>query len=83
MRLLEAGNDITIYIHADMSHKERAISRIQPIALRATALRAALDPGDPCGPWEQESGQATATACPGRARAHQDQPRPTTEVSTV
>ena len=23
-------------------------------ALRATALRAALDPGDPCGPWEQE-----------------------------
>jgi len=45
MRLLEAGNDITvialwlgheqvatanIYIHADMSHKERAIARIQP-----------------------------------------------------
>jgi site-specific recombinase XerC len=45
MRLLEAGNDITvialwlgheqvttanIYIHADMSHKERAIGRIQP-----------------------------------------------------
>ena len=24
------------------------------IALRATALRAALDPGNPCGPWEQE-----------------------------
>lgn len=45
MQLLEAGNDITvialwlgheqvstanIYIHADMSHKERAIARIQP-----------------------------------------------------
>lgn len=45
MRLLEAGNDITvialwlgheqvttanIYIHADMSHKERAIARVQP-----------------------------------------------------
>ena len=45
MPLLEAGNDITvialwlgheqvstadIYIHADMSHKERAIARIQP-----------------------------------------------------
>jgi hypothetical protein len=24
------------------------------IALRATALRAALDPGDHCGPWDQE-----------------------------
>jgi hypothetical protein len=24
------------------------------IALRATALRAALDPGDRCGPWDQE-----------------------------
>ena len=45
MRLLEAGNDITvialwlgheqvttanIYIHADMTHKERAIARVQP-----------------------------------------------------
>jgi len=45
MQLLEAGNDITvialwlgheqvstanIYMHADMSHKERAIARIQP-----------------------------------------------------
>jgi len=28
--------------------------RVLRIALRATALRAALDPGDHCGPWEQE-----------------------------
>ena len=29
-------------------------SSVLRIALRATALRAALDPGDHCGPWEQE-----------------------------
>ena len=29
-------------------------SRVLRTALRATALRAALDPGDHCGPWEQE-----------------------------
>ena len=29
-------------------------SRVLRIALRATALRAALDPGDRCGPWGQE-----------------------------
>ena len=29
-------------------------SRVLRIALRATALRAALDPGDHGGPWEQE-----------------------------
>src|ERR1700757_5503944 len=29
-------------------------SRVLRIALRATALRAALDPGDPCGPSEQQ-----------------------------
>src|SRR5215475_773911 len=29
-------------------------SRVLRIALRATALRAALDPGDHCGPWDQE-----------------------------
>ena len=29
-------------------------SRVLRIALRATALRAALDPGDHCGPWGQE-----------------------------
>jgi hypothetical protein len=28
--------------------------RVLRIALRATALRAALDPGDHCGPWDQE-----------------------------
>ena len=28
--------------------------RVLRIALRATALRAALDPGDHCGPWGQE-----------------------------
>jgi hypothetical protein len=28
--------------------------RVLCIALRATALRAALDPGDHCGPWGQE-----------------------------
>jgi hypothetical protein len=29
-------------------------SRVLCLALRATALRAALDPGDHCGPWGQE-----------------------------
>jgi hypothetical protein len=29
-------------------------SRVLRIALRATALRAALDPGDHCSPWGQE-----------------------------
>jgi len=55
------------------------------MALRATALRAAPDPGDLCGPWEQESGQAPA--CPGQARAQQGQPLlamiTTTGFSTV
>ena len=41
-------------------------SRMLRIALRATALRAALDPGDHCGPWEQET------------RAGQGLPRPDT-----
>jgi hypothetical protein len=39
-------------------------SRVLRIALRATALRAALDPGDHCGPWEQEK-----RAGPGLPRA--------------
>jgi hypothetical protein len=38
-------------------------SRVLRIALRATALRAALDPGDHCGPWGQEQ-----RAGPGLAR---------------
>ena len=41
-------------------------SRVLRIALRATALRAALDPGDHCGPWGQEERQAQA--CPRAAR---------------
>src|SRR5215472_17653007 len=41
-------------------------SRVLHIALRATALRAALDPGDLCGPLGQERGQAPA--CPSAAR---------------
>jgi hypothetical protein len=32
--------------------------RVLRIALRATALRAALGPGDHCGPWARKSGQA-------------------------
>ena len=31
-------------------------SRVLRIALRATVHRAALDPGDHCGPWGQEQG---------------------------
>ncbi len=38
--------------------------RVLRIALRATALRAALDPGDHCGPWDQEE-----RAGPGLPRA--------------
>jgi hypothetical protein len=41
-------------------------SRVLRIALRATALRAALDPGDRCGPWEQE--ERAGQACPRAAR---------------
>ena len=37
---------------------------------RATALRAALDPGDHCGPWGQEERQAQA--CPRAARGTQN-----------
>src|ERR671938_493015 len=42
-------------------------SRVLRIALRATALRAALDPGDHCGPWDQE--RRKAKACPANAAA--------------
>ena len=41
-------------------------SSVLRIALRATALRAALDPGDHCGPWEQE--QRAGPGLPPRAR---------------
>ncbi|MGP0024356.1 MAG: hypothetical protein ACLPKE_13515 [Streptosporangiaceae bacterium] len=47
-------------------------SRVLRIALRATALRAALDPGDHCGPWGQEERQAQA--CPRAARGAQTPP---------
>jgi hypothetical protein len=44
-------------------------SRVLRIALRATALRAALDPGDHCGPWEQEerAGPGLPPCCARRA----------------
>ena len=42
--------------------------RVLRIALRATALRAALDPGDHCGPWDQEKRQAQACPAPRAAR---------------
>jgi hypothetical protein len=52
---------------------------------RATALRAALDPGDPCSPWEQA--KRAGPGLPHQARARQGQPAltmiTTTEVSTV
>jgi len=35
------------------------------IALRATALRAAPDPGDPCSPWEQEERAGHSLPPPG------------------
>jgi len=41
-------------------------SRVLRIALRATALRAALDPGDLGGPWGRRSGQASALPCQAR-----------------
>ena len=44
-------------------------SRVLRIALRATALRAALDPGDHCGPWDQEerAGPGLPRRCARRA----------------
>jgi hypothetical protein len=52
---------------------------------RATALRAALDPGDPCSPWEQEKRAGPGLPPPGAGAT-----RPamlamftTTEVSAV
>jgi hypothetical protein len=47
-------------------------SRVPRIALRATALRAALDPGASTAPGARKSGQATA--CPRRVRAQAGQP---------
>ena len=45
-------------------------SRVLRIALRATALRAALDPGDLGGPWRQEERAGPGPAPgPGALRA--------------
>ena len=43
--------------------------RVLRIALRATALRAALDPGDHCGPWDQE--ERAGPGLPRHARGTQ------------
>jgi hypothetical protein len=55
------------------------------IALRATALRAALDPGDHGGPWEQEkrAGHGLSHPAGGRKKAGPAGLITTTEVSTV
>ena len=44
--------------------------RVPRIALRATALRAALDPGDHCGPWEQEQRAGPGLPPPHARRAN-------------
>jgi hypothetical protein len=44
--------------------------RVLRIALRATALRAALDPGDHCGPWEQEERAGPGLPPPSARRAN-------------
>jgi hypothetical protein len=43
--------------------------RVLCIALRATALRAAPDPGDHCGPWDQE--ERAGPGLPRHARGAQ------------
>ncbi len=48
-------------------------SRVLRIALRATALRAALDPGDLGGPWRQE--ERAGQGLPRRARGSEPGPR--------
>ena len=45
--------------------------RVLRIALRTTALRAALDPGDHCGPWGQE--ERAGPGLPRAARGAQTQ----------
>ena len=51
--------------------------RVLRIALRATALRAALDPGDHCGPWGQEerAGPGLPPRCARRANPGGGGPR--------
>jgi hypothetical protein len=50
-------------------------SRVLRIALRATALRAALDPGDLGGPWRQEE-RGRPGACPAGRAARNPDPGP-------
>jgi hypothetical protein len=52
-------------------------SRVLRIALRATALRAALDPGDPCGPAGRKHGQAQPALA--SRRGHQQASPPLTQ----
>ena len=54
-------------------------SRVLRIALRATALRAALDPGDLGGPWEAGRAGRPGPAPPGARRGTPD-PQPRTPV---
>ena len=64
-------------------------SKVLRIALRATApCGAALDPGDHCGPWEQEkrAGPGLPPRCarranPRRWRAHRSKPNVGTQVN--
>ena len=44
--------------------------RVLRIALRATALRAALDPGDLCNPWRQEERAGPGLPPPDARRAN-------------
>jgi hypothetical protein len=59
--------------------------RVLRIALRATALRAALDPGDHCGPWKQEkragSGPAPAPRANPAVAGHCSKPDVRTQVN--
>jgi hypothetical protein len=51
--------------------------RVLRIALRATALRAALGPGDHCGPWDQEerAGSGLPPRCARRANPRDGSPQ--------
>src|SRR5215475_9442330 len=60
-------------------------SRVLRIALRATALRAALDPGDHCGPWGQEEragpGLPPALRANPAVAGHSSKPNVRTQVN--
>jgi hypothetical protein len=64
--------------------------RVLRIALRATALRAALDPGDHCGPWDQgeRAGPGPAPSDPRGAQppavaGHRSKPNARTPGTSV